>query len=906
MGKIIFRLMEKILEKYKIKNIGFYGRLLMILTICFFCRKYIYLGIDKFIITPFAIDKVNSNRELDILSLILIVLFIAYVRNLIVIKKQRPTISSLINIFFAILFYLLLVRCTKIFFLEPVGLVPVIKYLDILFLFFLLLVSKFTYSNSKTNFKSVNGFIEDNFKPEGSEDLLGRNKYALEIGFKILDTLPLEKAFVIAINSPWGFGKSGFFILLENFFKSKTIIQFSTESQSLSQVHTEEQIKELYSSHQNTLIVRFNPWKTFDERKIIKDFFNELSGVINEFDTRLSKKIKTYSNYLYKLDESVFNKAVEVAVDMFDKEPTLTNLFDEINNSIGRIKKKLIVFIDDMDRLMGEELVDILKLIRNTANFRNTYFIVAYDHNYVLNTIDKQNLISNKEEFLQKIVQLELTLPVFQKNLLLQYMDVQISRSEILGPFSNDIKGAMNEISAITVFKGGEEPIGGYRGPELLDALFKPDDKEGSLIFKVLTNIRDVVRFLNSFKLSFEALGKFGDVYEVILLDFLKIKFLSIYQMLANKYFLTSKDNRYEFDKEEFGLYFTKEESCRIINIRSNDLPVIKKILEAIFNFPRKYTFRSIRFPRYFDIYFNYQASNLNSLLDIENALKNEEDTIKLIDELRRKGQLDDLRNFLENQSDFGTRENFESVFKAIFNMSKYDKNRESIYQVQNILRNKELLFKIYDGHEIEFTKFLLSVLGDKKYGLLIRTEIAGAELYSIINSVINEYTLLTDGKKPALQEILAGCLAELIRDKNHYDFEIQNLYIKNLESIEQGTRIFRMTKEANELMRNLVTKDAGHYLKRCFIRKHPEPSFEGKYYNFDPFIEYYFGEKLDAVMEFLTDAANKELFETDLEIRFYDYFIEKFKEVKNLKADKFLEIDKGNIEMIDHFIQPQ
>ncbi|MBK9318882.1 MAG: hypothetical protein IPM91_08740 [Bacteroidetes bacterium] len=43
---------------------------------------------------------------------------------------------------------------------------------------------------------------------------------------------------------------------------------------------------------------------------------------------------------------------------------------------LTEFRRKIIVFIDDLDRLTGDELVDVLKLIRNTANFRTLFLLL--------------------------------------------------------------------------------------------------------------------------------------------------------------------------------------------------------------------------------------------------------------------------------------------------------------------------------------------------------------------------------------------------------------------------------------------------------------------------------------------------------------------------------------------------
>ena len=78
--------------------------------------------------------------------------------------------------------------------------------------------------------------------------------------------------------------------------------------------------------------------------------------------------------------------------------------------------KKLIIFIDDIDRLDKSEVMAVIKLIRNSANFFNTIFVVSYDKEYLTNAIT--SISDQGEIFLEKIFQVELNPPSFDKDIL--------------------------------------------------------------------------------------------------------------------------------------------------------------------------------------------------------------------------------------------------------------------------------------------------------------------------------------------------------------------------------------------------------------------------------------------------------------------------------------------------------
>jgi hypothetical protein len=879
-----------------------------IVVTIYFLRKFIYLGINKYIICPFGIDQIKKDINLDLFSIFLFLGCLTWLIYLLVWRRLFPSINSCINIILVTICYLLVIRYSGVYNFQSIQTFQSIKYLDILFFCFLLILSKFKYYNAGDKGESIYGFIEDNFNPEFNNDILSRQNYAHKIGLKILGTNSLNKAFVIAINSPWGFGKSGFLSLLEQFFKVGNRTDFITNAVRSSDLIDANEINRLFLRRNNTIIVRYNPWKNFDDKKIVQDFFDELSSSISKYDSHLSKKVKKYGRDLTKLDDTVFSKLVSIAVDSIASEGTLTELFDEINNSIDRIQKKIIVFIDDLDRLTGDELIDILKLIRNTANFRNTFFIVAYDHNYVLNTIEKKNLISSKEEYLQKIVQLEITLPIFQKNILIQFLEEQITEYKPLAYGFDKIQLAINEILAINVLVTPKPGTSQNNSTDLSDFFFRSERTDDSLLFRVFQNIRDVVRFVNSLKVSFESIGEFADIYEIVLLEILKVKHLSIYQLISNKRFLHVVDEKYEFDFDNYDGFIT-DEVAKTINIKLSEKEVIRVILDSIFNSKRKIYFRSIKYPPYFDIYFTYQAPKLIQLEKIESALEAQEidQIIDVIDESVKQETFDDLRNFLDSQDEFTSKNEFEITLKSLFYISKYDPVNKSntLFQIKNILRNKSIVEDFYPDSKAEYSALLLSILRDTKYDLKTRSEIAGDELYKIINKEAqNDDDSILRNHKNDLQGILLNCLKDKMKEVSEFNMELFNYYIKNLKEIESGTRQIVITKEANEAMKDFILSHKFEYFKKYLLREHPEPSFAGQYFQLDPFLLYYFGNKWDVIGSELVSQIVKENFEKEENGKeFHEFLTQIVDEYASKKDEKILITDKRKIDLAEKFI---
>jgi hypothetical protein len=179
----------------------------------------------------------------------------------------------------------------------------------------------------------------------------------------------------------------------------------------------------------------------------------------------------------------------------------------------------------------------------------------------------------------------------------------------------------------------------------------------------------------------------------------------------------------------------------------------------------------------------------------------------------------------------------FQIFLQTLFYISKFDHNinYNTVSQIQNILRDKSILEKHFSSKKDKYSDLLLSILKDRRFDLTARSEIAGEELYKIVNrSDDNETVFIIINDKNSLQKILLDCLEDLIISKGSFDNQVVQMYIRNLEDILPGTRKIIITEGANNLMNKLILDNPYQYIKEYFLRQHPEPSFEGSFYHLD------------------------------------------------------------------------
>lgn len=331
-------------------------------------------------------------------------------------------------------------------------------------------------------------FVEDTPIKNDKDDKLGYKNIISKILNPIIKD-SYKKAFTIGLVGPWGNGKSSLLGLFKEELKKENI--------------------------KNIIEVEFSPFLNHNEKDIISDFFDALCDKLKRYDGTLHKDISNYSDALLKLYKTGnIASLLDLNIDV-DKSLPVYDLYNKIDTSLGKINKKIIVYVDDLDRLNPIEISETLKLIRNTANFTNTVFIIALDKDYVIKTLKGDN--SNKHyKFLEKFFQLEVYLPKIPQKILREEFIEILKKSNDFD--ESDIVLINNALT-----------------------------NNRNLFNRFIHNIRDVKRLVNQLIFESKFVFKEVDTNDYLNFIFLKINFPRFIQLLNERKedFLQVKDGRF-------------------------------------------------------------------------------------------------------------------------------------------------------------------------------------------------------------------------------------------------------------------------------------------------------------------------------------------------------------------------
>lgn len=104
-----------------------------------------------------------------------------------------------------------------------------------------------------------------------------------------------------------------------------------------------------------------------------------------------------------------------------DQMESVSKLQEDFAKLVKKTGKRLVIFIDDLDRLNPEVAVELLEIIKLFVNVENSIFVLAIDYEVVVKGVRKkygENLSEEKcRNFFDKIIQLPFKMPVERYNL---------------------------------------------------------------------------------------------------------------------------------------------------------------------------------------------------------------------------------------------------------------------------------------------------------------------------------------------------------------------------------------------------------------------------------------------------------------------------------------------------------
>lgn len=251
-------------------------------------------------------------------------------------------------------------------------------------------------------------------------DTLGWTPYAEQVASILKGVDTGDSSYVVSIVGQWGSGKTSLLNLINYALKD--------------------------GAGDSIAVAHFNPWNYSDSNVMLRAFF---SLIKKEFDdnTDLGKAIgRALSKYAALLLDAIGSAIELLSSGLSITDPKVSIVLkpiswiakkwvayiaskqegvtenacledakNELDKCLLKATKKLIVFIDDLDRLSSDEIRLVFKLVALTCSFPNVVYVLSFDRSVVTRALDSVQGVDGNQ-YLEKIVQLSIPVPALGRD----------------------------------------------------------------------------------------------------------------------------------------------------------------------------------------------------------------------------------------------------------------------------------------------------------------------------------------------------------------------------------------------------------------------------------------------------------------------------------------------------------
>lgn len=336
------------------------------------------------------------------------------------------------------------------------------------------------------------------------DDQLSRTNFSKLLARTLLK-LKSQDTFTLGLFGKWGSGKT------------------SIVNMMLREI--EEQQKNSPEDEKLT-IVHFEPWNFSNTNQLLTQFFIRLS---NEFrstgDKRLEKigeALEKYSDafdlldavpYVGELISFLGKKGTEAVGNRLRKgsdEKDILKQKEAVINLLTKQSARILVVIDDIDRLSNEQIRQVFQLVTSVAKFPNTIYLLVFDKDIVVKALEKVQEGSG-EDYLEKIIQMPIQIP-------------DINPAKLRQVLLNRLNQILSEHEGV-----------GFQQSHW-ERLYKP------CIIPFIDSLRTINRLCNALQFKIADIYTEIDFTDMVAISALEIQFPEVYEWIkASKSILTGE-----------------------------------------------------------------------------------------------------------------------------------------------------------------------------------------------------------------------------------------------------------------------------------------------------------------------------------------------------------------------------
>lgn len=520
------------------------------------------------------------------------------------------------------------------------------------------------------------------------DDLLGRSAFSAQLARAILQYKTIE-SLSIALFGDWGSGKTSILNMV--------IEQIETLSKG--------------SQFPKPLIIHFNPWFFSDQNQLINQFFSEIANAIghksdSERYTKIGNAIQVYSKFFVPfrfipslgiIDEAAkafgeIGKAASQAGEA--AKQNIHSVKKELNQLLEQLDHKLIVLIDDIDRLNCTEIRQIFQLVKSLADFPNTIYLLSFDKTVIIKALSKVQE-GDGDAYLKKVIQVPFEIP-------------QLSEMDIAKILFSELDKLIADIPE-----------------QKWDARRWGNIYHGGLKY-LFSNLREVYRHINTLSFSFGLLKNDVNPVDLIAITAIQIFMPSLYENIK-----TNKDLFTGASRDMHGLSLDSDGArLSLVNqfikeTKGMPFSTLKEFLTNIFPMIGDMGYGSEFFgvwrkdgricsPDIFDIFFRLSIpQNDLSISEVERILLTGHSRDTFSEELLKLIENGKIIRFLERLEDYTRKdlleENIGPMFESLIDLGDlFPKAPSGLFLFDTPIRISRVLSQLLKRIETQDARFEL------------------------------------------------------------------------------------------------------------------------------------------------------------------------------------------------------
>jgi len=213
------------------------------------------------------------------------------------------------------------------------------------------------------------------------DDLFGHAPFARSLADSIC-RYPGSDGLVLALYGPWGSGKSTVLGYVGHYIKQQP-------------------------EDDRPVVVPFNPWWFSGQENLARAFLGQLQAILLNKSDKFKKLGYLLSDFAEGVCELIDLSGVtggragrlgKLVGKLTKRKPKdVPALKSEISEILEKAKKRILVVIDDIDRLTPDETRQLFTVIKALADFPNVVYLLAFDRNVAAQAIEQQSGLPGRE-----------------------------------------------------------------------------------------------------------------------------------------------------------------------------------------------------------------------------------------------------------------------------------------------------------------------------------------------------------------------------------------------------------------------------------------------------------------------------------------------------------------------------